>query len=188
MIRFSAAKHLSRQAGSTLIEAMIAIVVLMVCVTGILSIFPLSAQQNATIGEEGTRSVEYAQDKMEQLLAVPFTGGEKWDITEGFIDQLNASGTGTGAGGGVPSTTYGSIDPANPVAGYVDYCDVNGVWTGAGNPNTNPAVYARQWSITDDATGNIKTISVLAYAKSSLGGAKFKPPSTKLVAYKVNLQ
>jgi hypothetical protein len=182
----SAVKRLPSQAGSSLLEALFAIVVLLICVTGILTIFPAAAQYNMDSGEVATRTVEYAQDKMEQLLAIPYDVWN-WDITNGDFDTLNKCNCGTGLGndsGGpaLPSKTYGSIVIGAEPAGYTDFLDYNGNFT-----NTNSAAYIRQWQISVDATGNIKTITVIAYAKNATGNFKIAP-STKLVAYKVKFQ
>jgi Tfp pilus assembly protein PilV len=186
VIQSSLVKRLRSQAGSSLLEALFAIVVLMVCVTGILTVFPAAALSNTDSGEVGTRTIEYAQDKMEQLLAIPYDVWN-WDITNGSFDTLNTCNCGTGLGNesgapAAPSKTYGSIVINAEPAGYTDFLDINGNFT-----NTNSAAYIRQWQISVDATGNIKTITVIAYARHATGNFKIAP-STKLVAYKVRLK
>ena len=60
------------QCGVTLIETMIAAIVLLVGVCGILNLFTVAVSQNSRQGETATRTTVYGQDKMEQLLALSF--------------------------------------------------------------------------------------------------------------------
>jgi len=163
-----------------MLETAIATAVLMVGVVGVMSLFAVSAAMNSDFGEVATRCTEYAQDKMEQLLAIPFTNTTADTINTASnpqTDYSNASGHGTGLAVG------GSVAPATPVQYYVDYFD------GLGNRlagSSTQAFYTRQWSISVDATGKVKTITVSVIAGSSIGG-KYQPASTTLACYKVNL-
>ena len=78
------------------------------------------------------------------------------------------------------NSTVGSVNPAAPVAGYVDYLTFQGVLQTA----ATGATYRREWSVSTDATGNLKTITVLVTMVGYAGpGAA---PSTTLVCMKSN--
>src|SRR5262249_13341987 len=117
---------------------------------------------------------EYAQDKMEQLLALNFT-----DSTTDTTTYPQSGVGGTGLGGNLAANaTVGSTAPGAPVNEYVDYM------TATGNLQTTAAgaLYIRQWSVSMDATQSLKTITVYVSALKALG--RGGPPSTILVCYK----
>jgi len=163
-----------RELGSTLIETMIALLVLLIGVMGVLGVLSFAVTQNWNQGDRSTRTTEYAQDKMEQLLALNFT-----DSTSNTAAYPTASSGGTGLGGSMAgSTTVGGIVAGSPVTQYVDYIDSSGNVQSA----STGALYIREWSISTNTSGNLKTIAVVARAlvPSASGGA----PSTTLVSMK----
>jgi Tfp pilus assembly protein PilV len=161
------------QKGFTLLETMIAAIVLIIAATGILGLFGVALMQNSVQGDNGTRTVEYAQDKMEQLMALNL-GDTSSDTTQ-YPTCLSlvqtCSGTGLAAGG--------SINPASPSTGYVDYIDASG------NPTTVKAngVYIREWLVSNDSNTptQLKTITVYVQKISATGPIV---PSTTLVSQK----
>jgi type II secretory pathway pseudopilin PulG len=157
------------QAGMTILETMIAAVVLLVGVFGVMSLFSVAVVQNSNQGELATRATEYAQDKMEALMSLNFTD----TTTDTRTYPFGTSGTGLSVGGSTSSA----------VTGYVDYLNAQGVQS----TSSTGAVYERMWQIALDATGYYKTITVKTVATSAPGGT-FAPVSTMLVCYKVNLQ
>ena len=164
-------RHLcSEQAGFTILEAMIACVVLTIVTVGLLGLFSVCISQNKAQGEVGTRTTEYCQDKMEQLLALSYT-----DTASNTIVPPGASvGKGLSDGGGT--------DPKNPVANYADYFDSSG---GALGATAAGAFYTRVWQIS--TAGNMKTITVVTAANSAVGGQGTAPQS-QLVSFKTNTQ
>lgn len=164
-----------RRDGFTLLETMIAMTVLAVGVLGTAALFGVAIGTNKGQGEIGTRTIEYAQDKMEQLTALTYADAGT-DTTTYPSTPVGGPGLGGAMG---PNTTIGSVDPAAPVAQFVDYLD------GSGNlvPGAQGALYTRQWMIQTDATGTMKTITVVAIASNS-GGGRGLPPSTRLVCIK----
>jgi hypothetical protein len=155
----------------------------------------LATQTTYAQGDVATRVTEYAQDKMEQLLSL----NKDNIISDGFNDAttdttvfpaaVNAldgttSCTGTspnicGLGGVMAaSSTVGSIPPAAPVTYFVDYLDTNGNLL----TSSTGAYYTRQWQVSTDSTGNLKTITVVA--SSVAAGMKGGAVSMKLVAIK----
>ncbi|MGA7795671.1 MAG: hypothetical protein WCA19_21775 [Candidatus Acidiferrales bacterium] len=181
--------------GSSLIETLVAAAILVVVVAGVLPVFMLSTQTTYAQGDVATRVTEYAQDKMEQLVSL----NKDNIISDGFNDgttdttvfpaAVNAldgttSCTGTspnicGLGGVMAaSSTVGSIPPAAPVTYFVDYLDTNGNLL----TSSTGAYYTRQWQVSTDSTGNLKTITVVA--SSVAAGIKGGAVSMKLVAVK----
>jgi len=164
-----------QERGVTLIETVVAMVILMIGVLGVLGVLSFAVTQNWNQGDRATRTTEYAQDKMEQLLALNFT-----DSASNTTVYPTASTGGTGLGGNMAgSTTVGGVTNGSPVTQYVDYLD------SSGNLQTTStgALYIRQWSISTNASGNLKTITVVARAvvSSVTGGGA---PSTTLVSMK----
>jgi Tfp pilus assembly protein PilW len=163
--------------GVTLIETMMAALILIIVVVGLLPIFVLGFQMNEQQGDIATRTTEYAQDKIESLVNLQFADGAT-DTTQ--YPPVASGGTGLG-GAMAASTTVGSIPPTAAVTGYVDYLDVNGNLL---TSSTN-AYYRRQWSIATDSTGNLKTITVDATSLQA-AGIKGLAPSSELVYIKAN--
>jgi Flp pilus assembly protein TadG len=163
--------------GETLVETMIASLILgigLLTVMGALS--AVATKQNWNQGDRGTRTTEYALDKMEQLLALGFN-----DAAGNTAVYPTQSTGGTGLGGVMAgSSTSGGVVTGSPVTGYVDYLN------SAGDLQTTStgALYVRQWSISTNAAGNLKSITVVAQALGSSDGTA--EPSTKLVAMKSN--
>lgn len=144
--------------GFSLLETVIAIAMLLIAVAGLLTPFLIATAQNEAQGNVATRATELSQDKMEQLLALPFAD--------------------PGLGGAMAaSSTVGAVPPAAGAAGYVDYLDQTGAATAA------PGFYTRQWSITTDATATLKTITVVVRARNAVGSLGLAP-STTLVCLK----
>lgn len=176
-----AARTYRREAGVTLIETIVAAAILLIGVAAVMGVFSVSVAQNGNQGEHLTRATEYAQDKMEQLLALNCQPPSATTcFNDGATDTTKlpvAATGGTGLGGAMAaSTTVGSVNPAAPSAGYVDYLGL----TGNLLTSSTGASYVRQWRISTDASGNLKTIAVLVRATSSSGqGAA---PSTVLVS------
>lgn len=157
---------------------MVATGILLIGLVAVMNLFTVAVVQNANQGELATRTIEYCQDKMEQLVALSFADGS----TNTTVYPSQATG-GTGLGGAMAaSATVGSVNPSSPVTGYVDYLNASGTLQSI----STGAFYTRQWSISTDATAKRKTITVLARALISIGPGT--PPSTTLVFVKSSLQ
>jgi Tfp pilus assembly protein PilV len=156
-----------------MLETLIATVVLLVGVMAQVGLFGITVVQNWNQGDRATRTTEFAQDKMEQLMVLNFA-----DTTTNTAVYPATSIGGTGL------TPGGSVPPAAPVASYVDYLDSTGtVQAGAAG-----AAYRRQWSVAVNAAGNLKTITVVASALTSPGGGAGAAPSTTLVSMQSSIQ
>ena len=165
--------------GFGLIEVLIAMSILLVGLAAMLNMFMLAAGLNANQGEVAKRVTEYAQDKMEQLLALDFSDG----ATNTTVYPPGSDGTGLGGVMAANTTVPASgIDPGSPAPGYVDYLDASGNLL----PDGNGAIYVRQWSVSTDATTTLKTMTVSVRATRSLGPGRV--PSTMVVSYKSQTQ
>ena len=156
------------EAGTTLIEVVIASAILVTLMAGLMSMAGLAISTTENQGHLAARTTEYAQDKMEQLLALAYS--DSTSDTRSF-PAANSGGTGLAIGG--------SSDPDAPVALYVDYLDENGNLCGstgaacaAPSGITAPTgwFYKRVWQIAQPAT-NLKQITVTATISRGFGGA-----------------
>lgn len=150
------------QAGISLIETMIALALLLIAAAGIMTMATVAMSTTETQGHLAARTAEYAQDKMEQLLALQYP-----DIntdTTVFPSALTGNGTGLAAGGG--------LNPNAPVVGYSDYVDKSGNPVAAGG-NWQ---YVRVWQITQ-VGANMKQISVVTQVRYSVGQSGVLPKS-----------
>jgi prepilin-type N-terminal cleavage/methylation domain-containing protein len=165
----------NRERGFTLLETMIAMVVLGVSMLGILAMVGVATSVNAGQGDRAPRTTELAEAKMEQLLSLSYSNSQT-DTTVWPV--ASSGGSGLAAGGGV---TAGS-----PVASYVDYLDANGNYGTSSSPITAAnAYYIRQWQIVQDASGQFKTITVFARCVTAAGVGAV--PSTTISSIKANL-
>jgi len=183
------------QRGVGLAEALVAATILIVVVVGLLPVFVFGIQTTNSQGDVATRTTEYAQDKMEQLLTLSAQNLSSDGFNDGTTDTTvfpsktdgSTGCTGTGANicglGGTmaASSSVGSIPPAAAVKWFVDYLDVNGNLL----TSSTGAYYTRQWKVSTDATGNLKTITIVASSLQTLG-TRGVAPSTTLVCVKAN--
>jgi hypothetical protein len=170
------------EAGVSLVETMVSAAIMLVGIIGIMSVFTFAVGQSKGQGDISTRTVAYTQDKMEQLMSLFFTDGAT-DTTSASNPMPTVGGTGLG-GNSAPGSTLGGTDPANPVAGYVDYVDWSGNRQQAPTANT---FFTRVWSITTDATGHLKTVKVVTKANTA-AGASGASPITTLTSMKSDAQ
>ena len=146
-------------AGFGLVEVMVAMAVLLVGLGAMLNLFLMAAGLNANQGEVAKRVTEYAQDKMEQLLALQYQ------------DQLTDTTVFPAVAGVACPTTCGltpggGLNPDAPVVGYSDYVDKSGNPVAAG-ANWQ---YVRVWQITENVALKLKTITVVTQVRSQIGG------------------
>ena len=177
-------KH-SSESGLTLLETTVALGLLLVVSAGLLGLAALAMTTTENEGHLLARTAEYAQDKMEQLLALKYCDASS-DTT--VLPTSSAGGQGL-AGCPVPlvsSTTGsggvgGSSNPSAPAVGYVDYLDNSGNLLVVGNGGAAPAgwKYIRVWQISSASAANtVKQITVTVKVSSALGSAGAVPQST----------
>lgn len=158
--------------GTTLIETAIASAILLVVMVGLLSMAALATTYTENHGHLEARTTEYAQDKMEQLLAIAYTDAVTNTVT---FPASPSGGTGLAVGGGT--------DTAAPVNGYVDWLEYDGDLLGGGTTPPATWFYERVWEITTPATG-IKQITVVATVRSSVARALI--PKSTIVALRAS--
>jgi Tfp pilus assembly protein PilV len=171
------------QAGMALVETMIALLVLLIVAVGVMSLAAISLATTENQGHLQARAAEYAQDKMEQLLALTFCDSQT-DTTV-FPAVVTATGPGlagcTNLSAAIPTaSTGGSLSITAPVAGYVDYVD------NSGNPVASTAnwQYIRVWQISVPAgSTGLKQISIKCQARAGVGKMAL-PPNATIVSLK----
>src|ERR1700751_170967 len=186
-------KACTSQSGLSLVEALIALTVLLIAAVGVLSLGALAMTTTENQGHLMARTAEYAQDKMEQLLALKFCDKDT-DTT--VLPSASTGGTGL-AGSPAPivisatgtSGVGGSSNPGAPVAGYVDYLDNSGnlLVTGAGGAAPTGWKYMRVWQVSSaNADNTLKQITVTVKASSGIGqsGLSLQSTVTALKAYR----
>ena len=170
--------------GTTIIEVVIATAILATLMAGLMSLAALAISTTENQGHLGARTTEYAQDKMEQLLALTY--GDASSDTRTF-PAANAGGSGL--------TVGGNSNPNTPVELYVDYLDDNGNLCGTTGAacvapvGTTPPVgwfYQRVWRVDDNSSHpselavDLKRITVSSTIARGFGGA-MKAQSTLTV-------
>jgi hypothetical protein len=159
----AAVKHRS-DAGSTLIETMIATSLLLVVIGGLGSMAVTGMMTTENQGHLAARTTEYAQDKMEQLLVLAF--GDSVSDTRVF-PAVESGGSGLAVGG--------SSNPATAVTKYVDYLNKAGsLVPEVGGAAPADWYYKRVWKVemVDPTYSKLKQITVTVTVKSSLGGQR----------------
>jgi hypothetical protein len=147
-------------AGSSLVETMVATALLLVVIGGLGAMGVVGIMTAENQGHLAARTTEYAQDKMEQLLVLAW--GDDISDTRVF-PAADTGGTGLAVGG--------SSNPETPVVGYVDYLNKSGTLV-AGVAEAPPVdwYYKRTWAVSSPAA-NLKQVVVTVSVKSSLGQA-----------------
>jgi Tfp pilus assembly protein PilV len=164
---FHRTRKCSGEAGVSLIETMIALAILLIVSIGILAMISLSITTTENQGHLAARTAEYAQDKMEQLLALSFADTQS-DLTVASLTPATSGGVGLTAGG---SINYGA-----PSGSYVDYLDATGNPLGGGSTAPSSWYYVRMWKVTDQ-TSTLKKIEVKVWARSAVNGISSLPQS-----------
>jgi len=172
------------QAGMSLLETMIALLILMITTVGLLSLGMAATSTTENRGHLAARTTEYAQDKMEQLISLAW-GDTTTDTT---VIPMVSGGTGLSVDCGGAGTACGSSDPTAPATSYVDYLDSSGnllTYTGGAAPSN--WYYMRVWQITKLASNaNIKQITVTSKVRRQVGAPQGALPQSTLTMLKTN--
>lgn len=159
----------SSEAGFSVLETVMALSLLMVVSLALLPLGVISTTTTENQGHLMARTTEYAQDKMEQLLALSFN--DSTSDTRVF-PATDTGGTGLLVGG--------SSTPSTPVAKYVDYLDVNGsLLASSGTTAPTNWYYKRVWRISNPS-GNttLKRVTVTTTVNSAVGSTGRIPTVT----------
>ena len=126
----------SDERGFSLVETMVGLCLLLIVAMGVLPLSLLAVKITENHGHLTARATEYAEDKLEQLMALSY--GDQVSDTRVF-PAITTGGSGL--------TPGGSVDPAAPVLGYVDYLTREGaLLPSAGAPPPN-WYYQRLWRV-----------------------------------------
>jgi len=174
--------------GTTILEVVVASAILVTLMAGLMSLAGLAISTTENQGHLAARTTEYAQDKVEQLMALAYTD----QVSDTRVFPAGSSG-GTGLKPG------GSSNASAPVDLYVDYLDQSGNLCGSasatasalpcpapsGTTPPNNWFYKRVWAFADSTTDGtlptgLKRITVTATVAQGFGGA-MKASSTLVV-------
>jgi hypothetical protein len=154
-------------AGFSLIEIVFALSLLVVVAIGLLPLGIIATTTTENQGHLSARTTEYAQDKLEQLLALSYADAAS---DTRVFPAADAGGSGL--------TVGGSADPDAPVALYVDYLNIDGTLLPAqGADPPDGWFYKRAWAVSSPAA-NLKQVTVTAVVKSAVGSVGVVPRST----------
>jgi Tfp pilus assembly protein PilV len=158
-----------KESGVMLLEVMIALSLLIIIAVGLMGMSLTAIATTENQGHLAARTAEYAQDKMEQLMALSYSD------TASDTSVFPAATT-----GGTGLTVGGSSTVSSTVTGYLDYLDINGnplTFTGTTAPSG--WYYIRVWKVSTPAgTSNLKQITVTVQTRSDVGPTGALPSST----------
>jgi prepilin-type N-terminal cleavage/methylation domain-containing protein len=162
--------------GFSLLETMVGLSLLLVVAAGMMPLATVAFSMSENQGHLASRAAEYAQDKLEQLMALSY--GDTASDTRVF-PATDVGGSGL--------TIGGSSNPAAPVAQYVDYLDMQGALipsqNGAPPPDSNDGnslndwYYQRVWQVTSPKA-NLKQVTVTATVRFTSGAYALRPRAT----------
>jgi len=169
-------QRLQTHEGFTLLETVFALSMLLIVAAGIMPLGLVAVKTTENQGHLAARTTEYAQDKLEQLMALSY-GDSATDTRVFPATDLNGSGL----------TIGGSADPTAPVNLYVDYLDINGELkaAGAGGGAPNGWFYKRVWQVSLEKA-NLKRITVTATVRVAAQGGAGDLPQSTVMALKTN--
>ena len=171
------ARSHSTEAGFSLVEVIIATLVLSVGLMAVAQLFAISTKGN-TAARANTFTVMLAEQKMEQLRALTWgfdTVG--LPISDFSTDTTNVgtlagcTSSGAGAASGLSASPAGTL--GENTDGWVDYLDVNGCDLGGGGIAPPGTTYIRRWSVEPLPTNpnNTLVLQVLVTRRTNRGDA-----------------
>ena len=129
--------------GFSLIEVLVAVLVLGVAVAGAAGLFTVAVASTRTARVQTTATL-LALDKLERLRGLAWTyeasGARVSDLSSDVSRDPPAP-----AGAGLSASPADALD--RNTSGYVDYLDGSGQWVGTGVSPPPGAVFLRRWSI-----------------------------------------
>jgi hypothetical protein len=156
------------ESGFSLIETMLATLLLATGLIGTAQMFVIATRSNMT-AQRGTFTATLAQEKMEQLRSLTWgfdpVGLPVSDYTTNISVDPPVAG-----GGGLSASPSNAL--SSNVDGYVDYVDRYGRSLGGGVNVPVDAVYVRRWSIEPlpSNPNNTLILQVLAFAVGDRSG------------------
>jgi prepilin-type N-terminal cleavage/methylation domain-containing protein len=181
--------------GFSLVEVIVAMLVLSVGLISVAQLFAVSTKGN-TAARANTFTVMLAEQKMEQLRALTWgfdtVGLPVSDYNADTTDAGTLAGcttSGTGAGTGLSPSPASTL--TQNTDGWVDYLDLNGCDLGGGGTAPAGTTYIRRWSVEPLPTNpnNTLILQVLVTKRTNRGNAdqgnvNRLPEETRLVSVK----
>jgi Tfp pilus assembly protein PilV len=162
-----------RQRGTSLIELLVALTVLMIGVTGCVCVIPFAIGTNFR-SKQQSNSTAIAQMVMEKTMSVPAGSSPVLQLADCAGNNPNINTAGSAGGVGAPLASSGDVDytqsQASAGAGY--YMN----WTTCGSAGQT-STYDVRWNI-KSPDNQVKIITVSARLLSAAKGISFAPPST----------
>jgi prepilin-type N-terminal cleavage/methylation domain-containing protein len=153
--------------GFSLLETMVGLSLLLVIAAGMMPLATVAFSVSENQGHLASRAAEYAQDKLEQLMALSY--GDTVSDTRVF-PAADVGGSGL--------TIGGSSNPQAPVAQYVDYLDVDGALIASANGAPPQGwYYQRVWQVTSPKA-NLTQVTVTATVRFTSGAYAVRPRAT----------
>jgi len=166
--------------GLTLIETMIAMLILMVALVSLAQVFGVAMVLNKNHGRDASKTTTFAHDKMEELTRLTFTRvpATKDTTSNLTVNPVNGVYPATGVG----LTTGGSIPPVAAAAGYTDTLDINGARTTV----AADIAFRRQWQIEEPVVGNVNLLRISVSVTSTRSFNVGTAPATVQVTLKAS--
>ena len=136
---------LRRDDGFTIVEVLIAMLLIATMALGVATLFALSIKATHAARNQ-TSTATLAAQKMEQLRSLTWgfdTNGEGLPVSDTTSDLTAYPSTQNGSG--LNPSPADSLERNS--TGFVDFVDAGGAWVGTGNTPPGTAVYIRRWSI-----------------------------------------
>ncbi|ODS56291.1 MAG: hypothetical protein ABS36_07780 [Acidobacteria bacterium SCN 69-37] len=131
--------------GFTLVEVLVAVVVLVLLASGVGALTTLAAR-GIIRARLATVAVLLAHDRLEQLRALPWGLGSAAAPVDSVDLVTDLSGPDPGPGGsGLSPSPAGVLDGNTP--GFVDYLDHTGRWLASGPSPPAAARFIRRWAV-----------------------------------------
>lgn len=167
-------RTMKRQDGFTLLETVFALSILLIVAAGVMPLGLIAVKATENQGHLAARTTEYAQDKLEQLMALAFNDSAT-DTRLFPAEDEDGSGL----------TVGGSSDPDAPVDLYADYLDADGNLLEDVDDNSTEWMYKRVWAVEIPAgTANLKQITVTATVRVAAQGGIGEVPRSTVTALK----
>jgi type II secretory pathway pseudopilin PulG len=130
--------------GTTLVEAMVSVVILAVGLIGVAQMFVYSTDTNREARRVTMTSI-LAQQKIEQLRALTW-GFDDFGLSQSdYTSDVTVTPPTSTGGIGLQPSPPGTLTTST--TGYVDYLDAYGGWVGTGTAPPPGAIYIRRWSV-----------------------------------------
>lgn len=164
-------------AGFTLIEVMIAMMLIALVALGVGELFGVSVRATHD-AKMLTSATAMAEQKMEELRGLTWgydTSGQMLPVTDTTTD-LSTEPPSDGGAGLNPSPTD-SLDTNED--GYCDFLDANGTWVGNGTTAPGTAIYIRRWNIQPLPTNPNNTLVLQVLVTSVIRDTQYTGTGTR---------